>query len=656
MSFDAFGNYSGLAFAQNSYNQTQNFLNNQQQVYNNAQNAWNGVTGNLTQDPAYYAAQGIAYQGQIGPVSDPGTYGAWGSRSGYSSPTPSVFDTGADPVPYPNAQQTWSDQMDQLPGGRYGGFGGHIGGMSSYQPNSTYSPSQYTPTPQQPMYGSPSPGYDPNQFMQASTPWQSYGQPGVGGGSPSSNGVNLASAWGYLQSNPDVMRAALASGQDPTAFAQNHFNTYGQNEGRAFGDTTSTAAHDYLGAYGDVAAAKPAGMSDNQWAQQHYSQYGANEGRDAFGLMAGGFVGPGGSASAGVSPVDAIAQQLTFNNRWGNTPWAAGAGPKLPPEIEKGTSSGNPFGQHEALDPLTGLTSDGSPQGDTFADRFGAAPTYDPNSFANRFGAGQYFQPGTPSQMYTGTQYPHGPLPGNYHDASRYPGMPSQDTLAPGDYFPSPVGPQSSAGTPPVMAQGDDGGDPASFNDRWAALYGDNSMYNFQSPASGYQNFQNRATPSNANPISGTASTYDPTAPGWRTGGMQTANGQTYDPAAYTAAIQTSLRNRFGGVPYGQTPAQGLVQGPGGMQAVVDVNDTGPLTKGRVIDLSTRAMQYFNPSATPNSGLLPNTTVTPLPGGGYPTGPTGPVGMYGPMQAAPGIPLPNYGRIGPTFTRGYVGR
>ena len=48
--------------------------------------------------------------------------------------------------------------------------------------------------------------------------------------------------------------------------------------------------------------------------------------------------------------------------------------------------------------------------------------------------------------------------------------------------------------------------------------------------------------------IVGTASTYNPYRPGYREGGPETASGERYDPSAWTAAIQTGLREKFGGI------------------------------------------------------------------------------------------------------------
>ena len=51
--------------------------------------------------------------------------------------------------------------------------------------------------------------------------------------------------------------------------------------------------------------------------------------------------------------------------------------------------------------------------------------------------------------------------------------------------------------------------------------------------------------------IVGVASTYNPYRPGYREGGPEAASGERYDPSAWTAAIQTGLREKFGGVTLG---------------------------------------------------------------------------------------------------------
>src|ERR1700684_746730 len=52
--------------------------------------------------------------------------------------------------------------------------------------------------------------------------------------------------------------------------------------------------------------------------------------------------------------------------------------------------------------------------------------------------------------------------------------------------------------------------------------------------------------------IIGIASTYNPYRAGQQSGGTETASGEPYDPTAWTAAIQTDLREKFGGVRYGK--------------------------------------------------------------------------------------------------------
>ena len=117
--------------------------------------------------------------------------------------------------------------------------------------------------------------------------------------------------------------------------------------------------------------------------------------------------------------------------------------------------------------------------------------------------------------------------------------------------------------------------------------------------------------------IMGIASTYNPFRPGYRSG--ETASGEPYDPTARTAAIQTNLRERFGGVRFGQTyrPTYALVSSAD-KQAIVKINDVGPLVRGRVIDLNEQTMHYFDPDL--QLGLI-RITVTPLPGDNWSPGP-----------------------------------
>src|SRR5215472_8101275 len=81
--------------------------------------------------------------------------------------------------------------------------------------------------------------------------------------------------------------------------------------------------------------------------------------------------------------------------------------------------------------------------------------------------------------------------------------------------------------------------------------------------------------------ILGTASTYDPYRPGYREGGAETASGKRYNSSAWAAAIQTGLREKFGGVRGGKA-RYALVEGAN-KKVIVKINDVGPLEPGRVI-------------------------------------------------------------------------
>ncbi len=74
--------------------------------------------------------------------------------------------------------------------------------------------------------------------------------------------------------------------------------------------------------------------------------------------------------------------------------------------------------------------------------------------------------------------------------------------------------------------------------------------------------------------IIGTISTYNPYRDGKEEGSVQTASGELYDPSAWTAAIQTGLRNQFGGVRYGKLyqPTYALIAS-GEKQLIVKIND-----------------------------------------------------------------------------------
>ena len=127
----------------------------------------------------------------------------------------------------------------------------------------------------------------------------------------------------------------------------------------------------------------------------------------------------------------------------------------------------------------------------------------------------------------------------------------------------------------------------------------------------------------------GVASTYNPTKPGSRSGGMQTSSGDVYEANAWAAAIQIDLRHVFGGVRYGRNyrPAFALVT-IGEKCVVVKINDVGPLRPGRIIDLTERTMRYFD--ATLELGVLAKATVTPLDGTDW---------RSGPLEDGPALPM-----------------
>jgi rare lipoprotein A len=120
--------------------------------------------------------------------------------------------------------------------------------------------------------------------------------------------------------------------------------------------------------------------------------------------------------------------------------------------------------------------------------------------------------------------------------------------------------------------------------------------------------------------IVGAASMYNPFRPGWREGGPNTASGERYDPTVWAAAIKTSLREKFGGVQYGARPKYALVEAVG-KKVIVKINDVGPLTPGRIIDLNERTMRLFDPSL--ELGVIYGVTVRPLSGDYWIPGPVG---------------------------------
>nr|WP_245283873.1 septal ring lytic transglycosylase RlpA family protein [Bradyrhizobium sp. Cp5.3] len=118
--------------------------------------------------------------------------------------------------------------------------------------------------------------------------------------------------------------------------------------------------------------------------------------------------------------------------------------------------------------------------------------------------------------------------------------------------------------------------------------------------------------------IVGAASMYNPFRPGYREGGVNTASGERYDPSAWAAAIKTDLRKKFGGVQFGAKPKYALVEGAG-KKAIVKINDVGPLTPGRIIDLNEQTMRHFDPSL--QRGVIAGVKVTPLVGDDWTPGP-----------------------------------
>jgi rare lipoprotein A len=120
--------------------------------------------------------------------------------------------------------------------------------------------------------------------------------------------------------------------------------------------------------------------------------------------------------------------------------------------------------------------------------------------------------------------------------------------------------------------------------------------------------------------IIGTASMYNPYRPGYQEGGRETSSGEHYDPSAWAAAIQTDLREKFGGIRRGKRTSYALVEAIN-KKAILKINDVGPLKPGRIIDFGERTMRYFDP--TLRLGLIHNVKVTPLPGDDWTPGPIG---------------------------------
>jgi len=101
----------------------------------------------------------------------------------------------------------------------------------------------------------------------------------------------------------------------------------------------------------------------------------------------------------------------------------------------------------------------------------------------------------------------------------------------------------------------------------------------------------------------------------------ETASGEQYDPAAFTAAAQLKIRDKFGGIKFGRLyqPSYGIAE-YAGKKLILKFNDVGPLRPGRMFDLSRAAMKYFDDSL--DKGVLPDVKVTVLPlGQVYAAGP-----------------------------------
>jgi rare lipoprotein A len=104
-------------------------------------------------------------------------------------------------------------------------------------------------------------------------------------------------------------------------------------------------------------------------------------------------------------------------------------------------------------------------------------------------------------------------------------------------------------------------------------------------------------------PIIGVASFYDDP--------QTTASGEPFVPAAFTAAAQLKIRDKFGGIRFGTKyqPAFAVAEYQG-KKIILKFNDVGPLRPGRKFDLSRAAMAYFDGL---EKGLLSDLKVTPLP-------------------------------------------
>ena len=97
--------------------------------------------------------------------------------------------------------------------------------------------------------------------------------------------------------------------------------------------------------------------------------------------------------------------------------------------------------------------------------------------------------------------------------------------------------------------------------------------------------------------------------------GRQTTS-QTFGPASHMfppsrRLRQDELARKVGGVVYRGRPKYALVEALG-KKIIVKINDVGPPTPGRIIDLNERAIRYFDPSM--EVGGIRDVLVRPLQG------------------------------------------
>ncbi len=125
----------------------------------------------------------------------------------------------------------------------------------------------------------------------------------------------------------------------------------------------------------------------------------------------------------------------------------------------------------------------------------------------------------------------------------------------------------------------------------------------------------------------GIATTYNPSLPGWKTGGQGVATGGTYNANSYDAALQLDIAKQYG-CGYGSGKVCHAIVEGNGRAMIVKINDNGPMCAdaataaraadctsrtARVIDLNEKSMRYLsNNRYGSNSGTIPNVTVTLL--------------------------------------------